>query len=137
MTAFLRRFSALRLFTGALCLGSVAHAQDWAQWRGPERTGFAPAGFAVPQTLPPAPTVVWKMPLTDGVSSPVVAGGKVICLDNQQNKESVHAFDATTGKVLWSAELDDVHQDGQTKPGPRCTPLIDGDRVYAQSCRGE
>jgi outer membrane protein assembly factor BamB len=127
----------LRLFVCAACVCAVAYGDDWAQWRGPARTGYVPAGAAVPSELPAAPKVLWRMPLTDGVSSPVVAGGKVICLDNQQGKESVHAFDAGTGKVLWSVDLDEVHKDTQSKPGPRCTPLVDGDRVYAQSCRGE
>ncbi len=131
MTAFLRI-----LFCTA-CVCPIALGDDWAQWRGPARTGYVPAGAAVPAELPASPKVLWRMPLTDGVSSPVVAGGKVICLDNQQGKESVHAFDAESGKVLWSVDLDEVHKDTQSKPGPRCTPLVDGDRVYAQSCRGE
>jgi outer membrane protein assembly factor BamB len=33
--------------------------------------------------------------------------------------------------------LDEVFKDGQTVPGPRGTPVVDGDRVYVQSCRGE
>ena len=127
----------LRILFCIACLATFARAGDWPQWRGPERTGHVPAGVAVPRELPLTPKGVWHVPLTDGVSSPVVAGGNVICLDNRQNKESVHAFDAATGKMLWSAELDDIHKDSQSKPGPRCTPLVDGDRVYAQSCRGE
>jgi outer membrane protein assembly factor BamB len=118
-------------------LGSALLADDWGQWRGPERTGHVPAGVAVPQSLAAAPKVVWHVPQGDGVSSPVVAGGKVFCLDNQQGKETIHAYDALTGKAIWSAALDVVHKDSQTPAGPRCTPLVDGDRLYAQSCRGE
>jgi len=61
----------------------------------------------------------------------------VFYLDNQDGQETAHAVDAATGKPLWSAALDAVHQDGQSAPGPRCTPVADGDRVYVQSCRGE
>jgi outer membrane protein assembly factor BamB len=127
----------LRCFIVLVFFAAITQAADWPQWRGPLRTGYVPASEAVPKELPVVPKVLWHMPLTDGVSSPVVAGGKVICLDGRQNKEVVHAFDAASGQVLWSVPLDDLHKDSQTKPGPRCTPLIDGDRVYAQSCRGE
>jgi len=112
-------------------------AADWPRWRGPDGTGHVPAGAAVPQTLPAEPPVVWRTRVGDGVGSPVVSGGKVFYLDNQQAKETVHAVDAASGKELWNATLDDVFEDFQSKPGPRTTPVVDGDRVYVQSCRGE
>ncbi len=112
-------------------------ASDWPQWRGPDRTGHVPAGVAVPTTLPAEPKILWRVKVGDGLSSPVVAGGKVFHLDNQDGKETVHALDALTGKPLWSAELDDAFKDSQSPAGPRCTPLVNDGRVYAQSCRGE
>ena len=122
----------------ALTLSSPSlRGEDWPQWRGPERTGYVSAGAAVPSALPGSPNVLWHIPLGNGVASPVVSGGKVFYLDHQDGKEIVHAANAKDGGVLWSVPLDDVHKDGQSPPGPRCTPLADGDRVYAQSCRGE
>src|SRR5687768_7139777 len=128
------------LRTGALVLivgCQVALAADWPQWRGPQRTGHFPAGEAAPQTLPPAPKVVWHVPVGYGLASPVVSAGKVFHLDLENGKEVVNAADANTGKELWSAELDEGFKDTQTPMGPRCTPVVDGDMVFAQSCRGE
>jgi outer membrane protein assembly factor BamB len=122
----------------ALCIFSgSAVAEDWPQWRGPERNGHIPAGQAVPTSLPESPKVVWHIPQGNGVSSPVVSGGKVFFLDAGETMEMVHAANASDGSVLWSVPLDDLHKDSQSAAGPRCTPLVDGDRVYAQSCRGE
>jgi outer membrane protein assembly factor BamB len=123
----------------ALCLSAAgtAPADDWPHWRGPNHDGHVPDGVAVPQMLPPAPKVLFKIPVGNGLASPVVAGGKLFHLDNQNNKEILHANDAMTGEPIWNATLDDVHKDSQSPPGPRCTPLVDGDRVYAQSCRGQ
>jgi outer membrane protein assembly factor BamB len=135
MTTMPLRLSALVLFL-TLSTG-VARAEDWPQWRGPARTGHVPVGVSVPETLPGSPKVLWHIPLSNGLSSPVVSGGKVFYLDNQQNKETVHAADVNSGKVLWSMPLDVVHKDSQSPPGPRCTPVVDGERVYAQSCRGQ
>ncbi len=112
-------------------------AADWPQWRGPERTGYVPAGEPIPKSLPDSPKILWHIPLGNGVASPVVSGGKVFYLDHQDGKEVVHASDAADGNVLWSVPLDEVQKDSQSPPGPRCTPTVDGNRVYVQSCRGE
>lgn len=131
----LRLSHALFLSIVATVAGPL-HADDWPQWRGPDRTGHVPAGVPVPKELPAAPKVVWKIQAGFGLASPVVANGKVVYLDAQDDKETVHAVDAATGKPLWSAELDETFKDSQSAAGPRCTPLINGDLVFAQSCRG-
>jgi len=127
----------LRLSLLIALLAGFAFGADWAQWRGPDRSGHVPAGIRVPEKLPVSPRVVWRKQIGDGLASPVVSAGRVFYLDNQQGKETVHAADAKTGEEVWSASVDDAFKDGQSVPGPRCTPAADGDRVYVQSCRGE
>jgi outer membrane protein assembly factor BamB len=127
----------LQTFALIVAFAAVANAGDWPQWRGPMRNGHVPNTEAVPQKLPESPKVLWHIPQGNGVSSPVVSGGKVFFLDAGESKEMVHAASAADGAILWSVPLDDLHKDSQSTPGPRCTPLVDGDRVYAQSCRGE
>jgi len=126
-----------RALLGILLCCTAVRAADWAQWRGPERTGYVPAGEPVPASLPGPPKVVWHIDVGNGVGSPVVAAGKVFYLDNQDAREVVHAVDATDGKSIWSAVLDDVQKDSQSVPGPRSTPTVDEDRLYVQSVRGE
>lgn len=117
-------------------LGTSCFASDWPGWRGPQRDGHVPPGVKVPATLPREPRSVWRMKIGDGLASPVVAGGKVFYLDNQESKETLHALDRDTGRELWRTPIDDVFKDSQYAPGPRCTPLVDGDRIYAQSSKG-
>ncbi|NOS68719.1 MAG: PQQ-binding-like beta-propeller repeat protein [Verrucomicrobia bacterium] len=112
-------------------------AADWPGWRGPLRDGHVPPGVVVPETLPREPRIVWRLKIGDGLASPVVAGNKVFYLDNQENQEMLHALDQSTGRELWRSAIDDLHKDSQSAPGPRCTPLVDGDRIYAQSTKGE
>lgn len=128
--------------TGNLCAAitlAVAHgfAADWPGWLGPARDGHAAAGSIVPKSLPLEPRRVWALPIGEGHASPVVAGDKVFYLDAQEGKEVVHAIDRNTGRELWRAPLDEGFKNGQTKPGPRAAPLVDGDCVYVQSCLGE
>jgi len=129
--------SILTALVLVLVVGGWCVAADWPRWRGPDNTGYAPAGAAAPATLPDAPKVVWRAAIGDGLASPVVSGGRVFHLDHQAGQETARAADAATGKPLWGEPLDEVFKDAQSAPGPRCTPVADGDRVYVQSCRGE
>ncbi len=96
-----------------------------------------PAGEAVPDKLPGSQAAIWSVDVGFGLASPVVSGGKVFYLDRQEDNEVIHAADAETGKMLWSAPVDDITKDSQSDAGPRCTPLVEGDRVYAQSSKGK
>jgi outer membrane protein assembly factor BamB len=124
---------------GTLIAASVTGAlsKDWPRWRGPLGDGHVPANERVPQKLPASPDTVWRLKIGEGLASPVVAGGTAYYFDNTNDKETLHAIDAATAKHLWSAAIDDPFTDTQGPTGPRCTPVVDGDRVYAQSCRGE
>jgi len=122
----------------ALFLAAASlHADDWPQWRGPARTGHAASDALLPTALPAEPKIIWRLKVGEGFASPVVATGKVFYFDNQAGKETMHALQAEDAKELWRATVDDTFQDEQGPPGPRCTPVVDGDRVYAQSGKGE
>jgi outer membrane protein assembly factor BamB len=50
--------------------------------------------------------------------------------------ENVIALDAASGKTKWSVQLDNRIYPNQWGDGPRMTPTIDGDRLYALSASG-
>jgi len=131
---FFRRWMGLGA-VGALASG--AFAADWPRWRGPAGDGHVPASQRVPAKLPTLEHFAWKVPVGPGHGSPVVSGGVVYLLDAAEGSERVNALDAATGRVRWRVPLDQLHKDNQSVPGPRSTPLVDGDRLYVQSCRGE
>ena len=102
----------LPLFCLALFLSTfLRRAADWPRWRGPENTGWVPAGASVPATLPAEPKLLWEVKLGDGVGSPAVAEGRVFCLDNRNEKETLCAYDLAEGKELWNVPIDDVITD--------------------------
>lgn len=120
-----------------LALGSMAaSATDWPQWRGPSRSGHAPLSTPVPSTLPKEVKPVWKVAVGGGHSSPVLAGNKLVYLDENGTREVAHVLDAATGKEQWKVDYADRFQD-EWGAGPRATPILDGDRLYVQSCNGE
>jgi hypothetical protein len=85
----------VRPFVGVAALMSLTaptHSQDRPQWRGPERDGVA-NGVRVPAKWPKALKEEWKSEVGDGVSSPVVAGGRVYVFARQKDDEVVLCFD--------------------------------------------
>jgi outer membrane protein assembly factor BamB len=119
-----------------ILLGQIAWAADWPQWLGPKRDCHAASGSPELEKLPNEPKILWRKPIGGGFSSPVVAAGKLVYFDEDGTSEVAHALDAATGKEVWKTAIGDVYRD-EWSAGPRSTPIIDGDRVYVQSCKGE
>jgi outer membrane protein assembly factor BamB len=114
----------------------AAFAGDWPQWRGPDRTGHVPAGVPVPTSLPAELKVVWKTKIGEGHSAPVISKNQLVYVDQEGDREIVHLLDAKTGARRWSVPFAEAYRD-EFGPGARATPVIDGSRVYVQSCKGE
>jgi len=131
------RIPFLTLVSSGCCLAAPLLAEDWPQWRGSELTGHVAPLTWVPKELPAEPRLVWRVSVGEGFASPVVALGRVYYFDNQDGKEVLHALQAEDAKEIWKAPIDDIFQDEQGPPGPRCTPVVDGDRIYAQAGKGE
>src|SRR5215471_13348602 len=132
-----RSFAKAAVFVLWLVCPPGVRGDDWPQWRGPDRTGHVPSAARVPSNLPAQVEELWRLKIGDGLASPVVAGGRVFYFDNQAGKETLHAINADDARELWRAVVDDAFADEQGPSGPRCTPLVDDERVYAQSGKGE
>lgn len=129
------RFRHVFLFAlSVVAASSNGRADDWPRWRGPQNNGLSTETIS---TLPSSPKVLWKTDVGAGLSSPVAADGKVVIMDAANGKEVVHLINAVNANEIWMTEIDDVFSDSQGPTGPRNTPIIDGDYVYAVSCRGQ
>ena len=123
------------LFAFILAGCGAVNAADWPQWRGPNRDGHA-AGSLLISGLPKELKPVWKLPIGPGFSAPIVSGGKVIYLDDQEGQEVAHCLLAATGKEIWHTPYATAEGD-EWGSGPRTTPFVEGSRVYFQSMNGE
>ena len=61
----------------ALLAATCALAQDWPQWRGPNRDAKAPE-FKAPKTWPKELTQKWKVTVGEGVATPALAGDRLL-----------------------------------------------------------
>ena len=99
ITRCLTLYLSAGLFT--LAASSYSSAQDWPQWRGPNRDGVV-ASFAAPKVWPEKLKTIWKVPVGIGHSSPVVVGKRVYLHSRLDENEVTSCFDLDTGKQLWS-----------------------------------
>jgi outer membrane protein assembly factor BamB len=114
-------------------------AAEWQQWRGPLRTGEAPALASRaqwPQALRPA----WKVAVGGGHSAPVVSGGRVFQFSRQDEQETLQAFDLATGARAWQQSYPAPYRAHMAATshgkGPKATPAVAGGRVFTFGITG-
>ena len=148
-----------------LILSGTLSAADWPQWLGPGRDAVWREDGILDAFPKEGPKLRWRAPLGGGYSGPAVAQGRVFVMDRiaelidpakakvlhegqpPQNEnflrkllpgqERLQCLDEATGRVLWTQQWDCPYTTvGTYAIGPRATPTVDGDRVYALGAEG-
>jgi outer membrane protein assembly factor BamB len=104
----------------------------WTRFRGPNGTGISDA-TGLPVEFGPAKNVVWKAPLPQGHSSPVLTRTHVFVTGFEADALFVVALDRATGKELWRRQVPRTSKgrlDGPNNPASP-SPVTDGERVFA------
>jgi len=134
---------SMRVLWFLLCVTGVALAQssagnaNWPQWRGPNRDGISTETGLLKQWPAEGPPLVWKaIGAGRGFSSFSVANGKLYTMGLRGEREFVIAFDVATGKEAWATPNGNAFRNDRGD-GPRGTPTVDGDRVYALGGSGD
>lgn len=109
-----------------LCILVSTALADWPQWLGPKRNATAPDQIAVWQAGLPT---LWRQPIGEGHSSPVIANGRVYvhAKVTDREQEEVVALHLKSGKVLWRQSYDRPKFENPFGSGPRSTPLLSPD----------
>jgi len=117
---------------------TCALAQDWPQWRGPNRDAKA-AGFTVPKAWPRELTQKWKVTVGQGDASPALVGDKLYVFTRQGGDEITLCLDAGTGKELWQDKYAAQAVTGAPSaahPGPRSSPAVANGKVITLGVGG-
>lgn len=109
---------------------------DWPGFRGPHRDSVAESvTFGTDwDTVPPK--LKWRQRIGPGWSSFAVIGNRLFTQEQRGDVEAVVCYDADTGQELWAHTEKDRFEEAVAGPGPRATPTIDGDRLYALGANG-
>jgi len=113
-------------------------ADDWPQWRGPERDGVWRETGIVDRIPANGLNVRWRARVGNGYSGPVVARGRVYVSDHfyATEVERVLCFDEATGKPLWVHSYPCPYGDMEYGNGPRAAPTVHDGRVYVFGTKG-
>ncbi len=134
-------------------LAAVAQAEDWPQWFGPQHDGIWRESGLMAEFPKQGLRIVWRTPIRGGYAGPAVANGRVYVTDfalkpnvhrpvdpfkriTQAGAERVLCLDEATGKIVWTYNYD-VEYTLSYSAGPRTTPAVDHDKVYALGAEGD
>src|SRR6266699_6708208 len=89
------------ILAATVVLSSFAGAAEWPQFRGPNSSGIGDG--KPPVEFGPSQNVLWKTAVGPGLSSPIVARGRVFLTEfDRATKQLVTlCLDQRTGKILW------------------------------------
>lgn len=121
-----------------LVMPHIVQAGDWPQILGPHRDGIAEGEKLASSWPATGPQTLWKQSVGSGLAGVAVAGGTLYVFDRDGDDERLAAVDALTGKPRWKpATWPTSYQDAIAgDDGPRCIPVVHGDRVYAYGAAG-
>jgi outer membrane protein assembly factor BamB len=128
--------------TAAFTLSLAAPlAKDWPEFRGEGRIGVWTED-GILETFPEEGLAVrWRTPIHHGFSGPSVADGRIFITDFERARgldgtERILCLDEETGEILWTHSWEVSYLGVAWDEGPRATPTVDGDRVYAVGASG-
>ena len=114
-------------------------ADDWPQWRGPNRDGVWHETGIIEAFAGPQIEHAWRAEVSNGYSGPTVADGRVYLTDRVVEPEEVErvlCFDAATGEALWTHAYETTYRSVGYRDGPRTSVTIADGRAYAFGTMG-
>ncbi len=132
-----------RVVALAFAVTLAAAAADWPEWRGRGRRGVWEETGLLPAFPKQGLQIKWRTPIGGGFSGPAVAAGRVFVTDfrpasRHRGAERILCLDERTGDVIWAREWEADYTGIQMTyaTGPRATPTVDGELVYALGAAG-
>ena len=130
---FAQAIAALAL----IVMPTLGWAQDWPQFRGPNRDGVVQGKESLPPFPSGGPELVWDRSVGSGFSAPAVAGGRLLLFHRQGGREIVEALRVADGRRIWEFGYETTYKDDfGFENGPRATPVIADGRVYTFGAAG-
>jgi len=110
---------------------------DWPTFLGPTGDSKSPETGILTSWPEDGPRVVWHRPIGESFGIGSVSKGRFYQFDRYDEKARLTCMDARTGKDIWKVEYPTNYVDMYGyNGGPRCSPVIDEDRVYLFGAEG-
>jgi len=133
----MRRWSMGAIIMTAAVATVAGAGGDWPQWRGPNRDGVSAETGLLKQWPAGGPPVAWTISgLGKGYGSVALAGDRLFVQGTEGSSSVVFCLRRQDGGKLWSRALGRA-VDQDRGGGPRGTPTVDGDVLFALSEAGD
>lgn len=109
----------------------------WSGFRGPNRDGVSPETGLLKSWPEGGPPRLYRQPVGLGWGSFAIGLGRAYTLEQRRGEEAVVCYDLRTGRELWAASHPAAFTESMGGDGPRSTPTLDGDRLYALGALGD
>ena len=130
--------AGVTVFGGAVALADVA--KDWPQFRGSMRDNVSKETGLLKTWPKGGPALAWTgTGIGDGHSSVAVANGRIFTSGRVGDAVYAFALNEADGKPLWKGKVGELGDSNEQQggKGPRSTPTVDGDLVYAEGPAGD
>jgi outer membrane protein assembly factor BamB len=137
MKTISRNFILLLSFLATISIN--CGAQDWPQWRGPNRNDQV-VGFKAPQTWPSQLAQTWKVTIGTGDATPALVNNKIYAFGKMGGNEVLQCIDAATGKQIWQAAgypSAEITGPAASHPGPRGSVAVADNKVVTFGAWGD
>ncbi|GAA5507228.1 PQQ-binding-like beta-propeller repeat protein [Novipirellula caenicola] len=112
-------------------------AEDSTGFLGNSRNGYiAKRQFEVPADAAEA-EVLWRQGIGKGWAGFAVSSDRAVTLEQRETTESLTCYQLGDGALLWAVSHQARHENPLGGVGPRSTPTIMGERVYALGATGK
>ncbi len=110
---------------------------DWPSFLGPDRNGKSSETGILTTWPKEGPRIIWQRELGIGYGIGSVGKGRYFQCDREGDHARLVCLNAETGAEIWKFEYPTNYEDlyGYDN-GPRCSPVVDGDRVYIYGVEG-
>ena len=110
---------------------------DWPSFLGPERNGISTETGILTRWPPQGLRIVWQRELGTSFGIGAVSRGRYFQFDRWGASARLACLQAETGKEIWQFEYPTDYNDMYGyNGGPRCSPVVDRDRVYIFGAEG-
>jgi outer membrane protein assembly factor BamB len=128
---------ARRLAPCLVLTAATALASDWPQFLGPNRDATTTDARLVEGWLRGDLRALWRAEIGEGYSGVAVVGDRLFGMDKDGADERLFARRSADGTLLWTARTGRSPADVYGGLGPRGTPALDGERVFALGAQGD
>ena len=111
--------------------------EDMLNFRGAARDGVVVGPALAENWDDHTQRELWRRPCGEGYSSFAVLGDSLVTIEQRDDREAVVCYDALTGTERWLHDWPGRFEEAMGGPGPRSTPTISGENVYALGALGD